>query len=132
MIKYNYNGKELVLKKAQYTDGHTAIIISDENGNEIDRLTTNFPKAECKRAFGRDLKETEFLICMTPSMEHPIVRSLALDMSENGLISCWYDFIRTYNEYYRYSISKENMEMLESEDVIEFVPETYDEEWGEW
>lgn len=132
MIKYNYNGRELVLSKTEYNDNHTCILIS-ENGEVIDRLSTNFDKVICKQAFGRDINANEILICMTPSMEHPIVRGLALDMEENGLIMCWFDFIRTFNEYYRYKITDKTMEMLESEDVIEFVPEDDDlEEWGEW
>lgn len=132
MIKYNYDGRELVLSKKEYTDGHTAIIIS-ENGKEIDRLSTNFDAKECKRAFGRDLKETEILICMTPSYEHPIIRSLALSLEEDEIINCWYDFIRTWNEYYRYSIPSEMFEKIKAEEIIEFVPEEYyEEEWGEW
>lgn len=122
MIKYNFYGKELILKKVNYVDGHTCILI-EKDGKELDRLTTNFSD----KHIGKKLKRNEIYICMTPSWEHPIVRDLTLALSEDNLIMCMFDFIRTYNEYYRYIIPKETMEMLESEEVIEFVPVEYDE-----
>ena len=127
MIKYNYAGKEIILKADTYvSDGHLAVnVFYDDNE---DMLSTNFAKKDCVRFLGKDLKANEILICMTPSMEHPIIRGLALDMEENGLLMCWYDFIHTYNEYYRFSFTKKAMEMLLSDEIIEFVPEEEEEE----
>lgn len=115
-------GKELILKKVNYADGHTCILI-EEDGKELDRLTTNFSD----KRIGKKLNGNEIYICMTPSWEHPIVRDLALALSEDNLIMCMFDFITTWNEYYRYIIPKSTMEMLDSEEVIEFVPVEYDE-----
>lgn len=131
MIKYNYCGKELILAKQNYTDGHLCITIEDTEGNYVDRLSTNFPKETCKRHLGNDLKDNEILICMTPSMEHPLIRGLAIDMEENGLLMCWFDCVRTYNEYYRYKLTVEAMKMLESECIVEFIPEEYNNELSE-
>ena len=124
MIKYNYNGKELILKKEEYVDGHLCILIED--GEETERLSTNFSKKDCERSLGKDLKANEILICMTPSYEHPIVRSLALSLEEDGLMMCMYDFIRTYNEYYRYRVFDKTIEMLESDEIIEWISEVED------
>lgn len=122
MIKYNFEGKEIILKKMQYIDGHTAIQIEYDGKTEM--FSTNFSKADC----GRDLKENEIWICMTPSVERPIVRGLALDMEEKWCLSCTYDFIRTWNEYFKYKIPERTMEMLESDEIIEYTEPEFEAE----
>lgn len=128
MIKYNFDGTDYILKKDRYTDGHLCISITDTEGNYVDRLSTNFSPKDCEKHLGKDLKENEILICMTPSIEHPLVRAMTMNIVDDGLFMCMYDFIRTYNEYYRYRIFTKTMEMLESKEIIEFIPEEYEEE----
>lgn len=132
MIKYNYNGRDIILRKANYSDGHLCILIDD--GEETERLSTNFSQKDCERFLGKNIQANEILICMTPNYEHPIIRSLAFSLEEDGLIACMWDFIRTYNEYYRYRIFDKTMGMLESKEIIEWITEQEEEpeEWGEW
>ena len=121
MISYHFHGMELELKKEMYNDGHTAIFIL-KDGKYYDKLTTNFSK----ELLGRELSETEIFICMTSDRKHHFIRELGLALEEDGILKGMADFIRTYNEYFRYVIPDKTMKMLESEEIIEFVPEVFE------
>ena len=122
MIGYRFYGMELVLTKGMYDDGHTAIIIL-KNGKYYKKLTTNFSK----EFFVRELYETEIFICMTPDGEHHFIRELGLALERDGVLIGMADSYRTYKEYFRYVIPDKTMKMLESEEIIEFVPEEFEQ-----